>query len=273
MQQLLAQKEKAQKEENLRLLAQRAREDRSGATPSMAGGSSAPRAVETGTGLGGYASDSDSEDSEALEEEEEDTEAIREREQVRAEKRKEREKQMRMNNMGSEMRAKMIAKEANRDISEKIALGLAKPSASKETLLDSRLFNREAMSTGFASEDSYNLYDKPLFHGSTAAAAIYKPRGNDAGNDESFGGGTEAGVVEELKKDRFNLGNATRGFEGADSAEQREGPVLFEKDQIVALDGSADPFGVEQFMDAARRGGKRTAEDRQEEKRKRQRDE
>ncbi|KAI9632777.1 SKIP/SNW domain-containing protein [Dioszegia hungarica] len=275
MQQLLAQKEKAQKEENLRLLAQRAREERSGVTPSIAGGSSAPpRAIETGTGLGGYASDSDSSDSASdAEEEEEDTEAIREREQVRAEKRKEREKQMRLNNMGSEMRAKMIAKEANRDISEKIALGLAKPSASKETLLDSRLFNREAMSTGFASEDSYNLYDKPLFHGSSAAAAIYKPRGNDGGNDESFGGGTEAGVVEELKKDRFGLGNATRGFEGADTAEQRDGPVLFEKDQVIALDGSADPFGVEQFMDAARRGGKRTAADREDERRKRQREE
>ncbi|KAK8861685.1 pre-mRNA-processing protein 45 [Kwoniella newhampshirensis] len=278
MQQLLAQKEKAQKEENLRLLAQRAREERSGlATPSIAGGSSSAAAggppKELGVGLAGYGSDSD-EDSEEYDEDSDDEEAIREREQVRAEKRKEREKEMRMSNMGSEMRAKMLAKEANRDISEKIALGIAKPTQSKETLLDSRLFNREALSTTFASEDSYNLYDKPLFQGSSAAAAIYKAAGNSsAGNDESFGGGTEEGIKAEMSKDRFALGNATRGFEGAEGGEAREGPVQFEKDTVLALDGSADPFGVEQFMDAARRGGKRTAEDRDEEKRKRLRDE
>lgn len=299
MQQLLAQKEKAQKEENLRLLAQRAREERSGATPSMAGAFSRPK--EVGTGLGGYASsdeddsdaesdagavaparkarppaipsDDEDEDAASDEDEDEDDEAIRAREAVRAEKRKEREKEMRMSNMGSEMRAKMIAREQNRDISEKIALGLAKPSASKETLLDSRLFNRESLSTGFGGDDSYNLYDKPLFHGSSAAAAIYRPKGNQAGDDEAFGGGTEEGIKAEMSKDRFKLGNATRGFEGADSAEQREGPVQFEKDTVVALDGTSDPFGVEQFMDAARRGGKRSAgEGRDEERRKRMRE-
>ena len=118
MQQLLAQKEKAQKEENLRLLAQRAREERSGITPSLAasvdGGASSSRIapISIGVGLGGYASASDKEE-ESDEEEaasEEDDDAVREREQVRAEKRREREKEMRMNNMGSEMRAKMIAK-------------------------------------------------------------------------------------------------------------------------------------------------------------------
>jgi SNW domain-containing protein 1 len=118
MQQLLAQKEKTQKEENLRLLAQRAREERSGLAPSMAGpsstaaigggGGAARAAGPPGMGLGGYASESEEEESE--EESEEDEEAVREREQVRAEKRREREKEMRMSNMGSEMRAKMIAK-------------------------------------------------------------------------------------------------------------------------------------------------------------------
>jgi SNW domain-containing protein 1 len=113
MQQLLAQKEKTQKEENLRLLA---REERSGLAPTMAGSSStaaigggaARAAPPPGMGLGGYASESEEEESE--EESEEDEEAVREREQVRAEKRREREKEMRMSNMGSELRAKMIAK-------------------------------------------------------------------------------------------------------------------------------------------------------------------
>lgn len=114
MQQLLAQKEKAQKEENLRLLAQRARDERAGLAPIGAVGGSADAAsrlapVATGVGLGGYASDSDEDESED-EKSDEDDEAVREREQVRAEKRREREKEMRMSNMGSEMRAKLLAK-------------------------------------------------------------------------------------------------------------------------------------------------------------------
>lgn len=112
LQQLLAQKQKTSKEEELRLLAQRAREDRSGLSTSVSGsvaaasGSRLP--VETGINLGGYGSESGSE--EESEEEDEDEEAIRERNIVREEKRREREKEMRMSNMGSEMRAKMLAK-------------------------------------------------------------------------------------------------------------------------------------------------------------------
>lgn len=258
MQQLLAQKEKTQKEENLRVLAQRAREERGG-------GSGAPRvSAPVGMGLGGYDSDgSDGSDAEseasAADESGEDEAGIREREAVREEKRREREKELRMSNMGNEMRAKLLAKEQNRDISEKIALGIAKPTASKEAMLDSRLFNRESLSTGFGADDSNNMYDKPLFAGSSAAAAIYRPRGNNA-NDEAFGGGTEEGIAEELSKDRFNMGR-TRGFEGADTSEVRSGPVQFEKDVVVSLDGTSDPFGVEKFLDDAKRGGKRAVGD------------
>ena len=62
-------------------------------------------------------------------------------------------------------------------------------------MLDSRLFNQESLSGNFADEDSY----KPVFHGSTAAAAIYKARGNiTEGNDESFGGGTSEGIGKAL---------------------------------------------------------------------------
>jgi SNW domain-containing protein 1 len=173
-------------------------------------------------------------------------------------------------NHQAEIKADM-RREQNRDISEKIALGLAKPTASKETLLDSRLFNRESLSTGHGADDSYNLYDRPLFQGSSAAAAIYKAKGNDHGNDEAYGGGTETGIRSEMEKDRFSLGNATRGL-GAEAGEARDGPVQFEKDVVLSLDGSSDPFGVEQFMNAAKKGGKRTADDLREESRKKQRE-
>jgi SNW domain-containing protein 1 len=125
MQQRLAQKEKAAKEENLRLLAQRAREERSGITTAAAGD---VKPVERGVGLGGYGSDSDSDsDSDASdatakkpgkksvaasseEDEDSDDEAAKEREKIRREKRQEREREMRLNNMGSEQRAKMLMK-------------------------------------------------------------------------------------------------------------------------------------------------------------------
>ncbi|CAE6476560.1 unnamed protein product [Rhizoctonia solani] len=252
MQQKIVEKEKAAKEEQLREMAQRARAERGGLVASSAGASGSATAKANMSGaLAGYGSGSDESGSEG-EEDDEDDEAARIRDQMRAEKRHEREREMRMNNMGTEQRAKQLARQEHRDISEKVALGLAKPTLSKESMLDSRLFNQQSLSHSFADEDSYNLYDKPLFHGSSAAAAIYKSRGNiDAGDDSAFGGGTEEGIRQTLEHDRFNLGASK--FEGASEQEAREGPVMFEKDTT----GGADVFGVDQFLDAAKRGEKR----------------
>lgn len=113
-----------------------------------------------------------------------------------------------------------------RDISEKIALGLAKPTLSKDAMLDSRLFNQEALAGSFADDDAYALYDKPLFSGSSAAAAIYRPRGkniDDEGNEVDAG--DEEAVRKGMMNNRFGLGTAGegRGFEGADSTEVRDG--------------------------------------------------
>jgi SNW domain-containing protein 1 len=250
MQQKLQEKEKAAKEENLRMLAQRAREERAGVPASRTEGKpTAERTAAMKSSLGAYGSDSDSGSEDGDEDEEE--EAAQLRDKMREEKRREREREMRMSNMGTEQRAKMLARQQNRDISEKIALGLAKPSTSKESMLDSRLFNQESLSGSFADEDSYNLYDRPLFHGSSAAAAIYKARGNiTEGNDESFGGGTEEGIGKALDNDRFGLGQARVGFEGAQDQEIREGPVQFEKD-------TGDVFGLDKFLDEAKSGKKR----------------
>lgn len=247
MQQKLAQKEKEAKEENLRLMAQRAREERGGIAPKP----SAQSTAAMKSSLADYGSDESGNESEASDDSAEDEDARKIREQMRAEKRRERERDMRMSNMGQEQRAKMLARQQNRDISEKVALGLAKPTLSKESMLDSRLFNQESLSANFADDDAYNLYDKPLFHGSTAVAAIYKARGDiQDGNEDSFGGGTEEGITKALDQDRFNLGRAKIGFEGAQDQEVREGPVQFEKD-------TGDVFGVNQFLDEAKTGRKR----------------
>jgi SNW domain-containing protein 1 len=248
MQQKLAQKEKEAQEEHLRTLAQRARDERSGIVaprPAQA------QAAQMKSSLAAYGSDDESASDESPSEDEGDEEARKVRDQMRAEKRQERERELRMSNMGQEQRAKMLARQQNRDISEKVALGLAKPTLSKESMLDSRLFNQESLSGAFGDEDTYNLYDKPLFHGSSAAAAIYKARGNIAeGNEESFGGGTTEGISKALDNDRFELGKPIRGFEGAEDQEIREGPVQFEKD-------AGDVFGLDKFLDEAKTGKKR----------------
>lgn len=248
MQQKLVQKEKEVKEENLRLLAQRAREERSGLAPRPA----QAQAAAMNTSMAAYGSDDDgSSADESPSEDDEDADARKIRDQMRQEKRQEREREMRMSNMGQEQRAKMLARQQNRDISEKVALGLAKPTMSKESMLDSRLFNQESLSGSFADEDQYNLYDRPLFHGSTAAAAIYKARGNiPEGDEEAFGEGTSEGISKALDNDRFGLGKPIRGFEGAQDQEVREGPVQFEKD-------AGDVFGLDKFLDEAKSGKKR----------------
>ncbi|PWN92635.1 hypothetical protein FA10DRAFT_490 [Acaromyces ingoldii] len=269
MQQKLAQKEKAAKEDHLRRLAQRAREERSGLAPAAGDDDededdfdsrlgAAPAAARAGGGgggstanniaaaLAGYGSDSDSD---AESDDDDDDDAARERDRLREERRREREREMRMSNMGTEQRAKMLAREQNRDISEKVALGLAKPTSSSDQV-DTRLFNQEKLDATFGDEDSYNAFDKPLFSGSTAAAAIYK---RPAGRASGAGGADDIysaeGVQEAMENDRFGLGKS-RAFEGAQYQEARDGPVQFEKD-------AADPFSINQFLDEAKRGTKR----------------
>lgn len=197
---------------------------------------SASRSASASASGSGSGSGSDSE---------EDAEA-RERDRLRAERRREKEREMRLSRMGTEQRARVLAKEQSRDISEKVALGLAKPSA--QTGLDERLFNRESLGS-WGDEDAYNLYDQPLLKGSSAARAIYsRPTQGGAGSD-GFGGGTLEGIEEELGRDRFGLGQSRfQGVEAADPGREA-GPVQFEKD--------SDPFAIGQFLDQAKRAPKR----------------
>ena len=68
-----------------------------------------------------------------------------------------------------------------------------------------------------------------------------------------FGNGTASGIRNELQHDRFGLG-VKRGFKGSQSKETRSGPVQFEKDD-------SDPFAIDQFLDEAKRGIKRSADE------------
>ena len=254
MQQKLAEKEKLQKEEHLRMLAQKAREERAG------GGGRKSRASHSARGSRSsspYSSRSESDDGDAA----------REREEMRKERRRENERQLRQSRMGTERRIQMMAREQNRDISEKVALGLAKPTQSGETMYDSRLFNQTSgFDTGF-NEDQH--YDKPLFAAQDAISSIYRPRVQE--DDDEDNGETYDKIT---KTSRFEvLGRAKEGFKGAADAEvsrisalhisfcsplpsltllitirkanrciqEREGPVQFEKD-------TDDPFNINEMI-------------------------
>lgn len=236
MQQKLAEKEREQKEEQLRSLAQKAREER-----AMAG---AGRRVSHARSYG-----SRSRSRSASYSSEED-EAAQERQRMRKERRQEDEKQLRQSHMGAERRIQMLAREQNRDISEKVALGLAKPTQSSESMYDSRLFNQTSgFDTGFNEDQAY---DKPLFAAQDAISSIYRPRANqDDDDDDPEAGGKEYDRI--TKSNRFEvLGKAKEGFQGAAEAEVREGPVQFEKD----VSNTADPFGIDSMINEVT-GGKR----------------
>ncbi|OJJ48954.1 hypothetical protein ASPZODRAFT_164544 [Penicilliopsis zonata CBS 506.65] len=215
MQQKLAEKEKARKEEHLRMLAQKAREERGGPSTSRHGDGARSRSRSgSRTPVSAYSSRSGT----PIEEEE----AVREREEQRRERRQEAERQLRQSRMGTERKIQMMAREQNRDISEKVALGMAKPTQSSEAMWDSRLFNQTSgLNAGF-NED--NPYDKPLFAAQDAINSIYRPRAQMDADDDDGNGEGEMNKIE--KTNRF---------------EERDGPVQFEKD-------TADPFGIDSMI-------------------------
>jgi len=136
----------------------------------------------------------------------------------------------------------MMAREQGRDISEKIALGLAKPTTSGESMYDSRLFNQSSgFNSGFNEDQAY---DKPLFAAQDAISSIYRPKARD----DDDGEGAEETYDKITKSKRFE------GFGGPD-AEAREGPVQFEKDNgrppgaaTTAKAADDDPFNINQMI-------------------------
>jgi len=269
MQQRLAEKEKDQKEEHLRMLAQRAREDReAAATASRQGRRESVvtrRSARSRSGSydsrSSYSSRSRSSNSRPRSREDNESRDRRERELQRADRRRAAQREMRQKNMGHERRLQVLAREQNRDISEKVALGLAKPTQSKETMYDSRLFNQSSSGFGIGgggfNEDQH--YDKPLFAERDALNSIYRP--NVGEDDDGEDGGA---TMEQIQKEkRFEtLGRAPQeGFRGTDGVEAtRSGPVVFERDRGGGPGN--DPFGVDAMIaEAAKGAGKRTAED------------
>jgi SNW domain-containing protein 1 len=128
------------------------------------------------------------------------------------------------------------ARDAERDVSEKIALGQAQPTVSKEGMYDQRLFNQTSgLESGFGDEDEYNAFDKPLFADKTAAS-IYNIKEYNDDIDEGEPTGDKKNNVEKMLTRQPN-----RGFEGAEKKASRTRPVEFEKHDD-------DLFGLDKFL-------------------------
>ncbi|KAM0020803.1 putative SKI-interacting protein, SKIP [Helianthus debilis subsp. tardiflorus] len=260
-------KEKERKEQELRALAQKARSERTGTRPAIGAGpgSFAPdmsmmdtdepmrpehehdREHERKHKRG---SDRDRDRDQPRETKEEREERIQ-REKIREERRRERERERRLEAKDAAMGKKSkITRDRDRDISEKVALGMASAGSGRggEVMYDQRLFNQEkGMESGFATDDQYNIYDKGLFTAQPTLSTLYRPK-KDA-DDEMYGGADEQ--LEKIRKtDRFK---PDKGFTGAgEKSGPRGGPVEFERDVVE----DADPFGLDQFLTEVK-GGKK----------------
>ncbi len=109
--------------------------------------------------------------------------------------------------------------------------------AGGEGMYDQRLFNQDqGMGSGLAADDTYNMYDKPLF--ADRGNGLYKPRA--ATDEDTFNNDT---AERSFKPDK--------GFAGVDYSAKNAnaGAPQFEQDPV-----EADPFGLNQFMSNVKTG-------------------
>lgn len=221
----LASQERQKREEELRQLAQQARRERGGDVVVPVSAVDKEKEEEEGGRVSVVIPTT--RDSDSDREETEDAVAARQRDRLRQERRKERERELRLE---SNMTLKRQKLEADRDISEKMALGVhTGTGGGLGGEVDARLYNQTAgMDSGFGADDEYNAYSKPLFAGQQGAASIYRPtRGEteytaDEQYDKLVDGATS----------KFQPDRGFAGAEGGGPAQRsgpRTAPVQFEK--------------------------------------------
>ena len=232
--------EKAAKEDELRELAQRARVERVGgpdlearprasAEASFRDGDGAGDAADRGGIATGFAGTNPKTFSPrgSREKSASDDEARRERDEVREERRRERERERRRDEGdGRAGKRSKIARDRDRDVSERMALGQSNVAAGAagEHAYDQRLFDQEAgIGSGFHGDDAYDVYDKPLFN--DKGGGIYKPTADADGAD---GAARDAG--------------------------RASGPVEFQRHGGGGGGGGEDPFGLDAFLDEVKGG-------------------
>jgi len=164
-----------------------------------------------------------------------DKEAI-ERDEIRRERHKDRVKNRAIERAAPEKRTQLM-KDKDRDISEKIALGLPNIGHNNGDIqFDSRLFDTsKGLDTGFGDEEGYTVYDKPWREAESLASSVYRPSKNI---DKEYGDDFEKAMTSK----RFV---PDKGFEGAERTGPRDGPVSFQQHH---QDVNFDPFQIDDFL-------------------------
>ncbi|CAH1793188.1 unnamed protein product, partial [Owenia fusiformis] len=209
----MAQREKEKNEDKLRQLAQKAREERAGIR---------------------RADDVDEE--------------VKERDEFRKDRAKDRQRDRNLARAAPDKRSR-LQRERERDVSEKIALGMPNTNRNDDSQFDQRLFNQnKGMDSGFGAgeDESYNVYDKPWRQDANIGSSIYRPSKNM--DKDQFGDDLD----KIMKSNRFV---PDKEFSGTDRTQRREGPVQFERDD------EEDPFGLNKFLTEAKKGQKRQTDD------------
>ena len=234
VQKRLVMKEREEREEELRELANKARLERGGGTTQVVGHGSNPveeeddqESVERTTTHSLQQQPPSSHEKEEREQ----------RDRLRAERRREREKEYRLERAGKsseldateeELAAKKRRLENDRDVSEKIALGTHVGTSGGEGV-DSRLYSQNAgLDSGFGAEDEYNTYSRPMFdREGVTSSSIYRPtRGEEAMDADEQYNRLKSGATGKFVPDK-GFGGAEGGAVAGGAS--RNAPVQFEK--------------------------------------------
>uniref|UniRef100_A0A0N4ZYZ7 SKIP_SNW domain-containing protein n=1 Tax=Parastrongyloides trichosuri TaxID=131310 RepID=A0A0N4ZYZ7_PARTI len=173
----------------------------------------------------------------------EDYEDMKQRDEIRKERIEERRRERAIARKNPE-KLERLKHEQERDISEKIALGLPNTRGNGvgtgETQFDSRLFGKSGgLDAGGINDETYAVYDKPWKPMENVQQHVYRPSKNTT---DPYGDDLD----KVIKTNRFV---PSKGFSGTDGSVQRSGPVQFEKED--------DIFGISTLFDAVKSGKKR----------------
>uniref|UniRef100_A0A914DR83 SKI-interacting protein SKIP SNW domain-containing protein n=1 Tax=Acrobeloides nanus TaxID=290746 RepID=A0A914DR83_9BILA len=176
---------------------------------------------------------------------EESNEEVKERDAIRRDRMEEHRKERNIARSRPD-KLERLKKDKERDISEKIALGLPDSRArTGETQFDSRLFNQsKGLDSGGIDDETYAVYDKAWRPQDAVQKHIYRPT-----KDTSDIYGDDLDRI--ISTNRFVADKGFSGTEGGGSA--RSGPVQFEKDE-------EDIFGLGQLLESGKESKKRQAE-------------
>ncbi|XP_074285888.1 SNW/SKI-interacting protein A-like isoform X2 [Silene latifolia] len=170
---------------------------------------------------------------------------ILQREKIREDRGKERKRERRLEAKSESMRKKSkITRDRDRDISEKVALGMASVGDGRgEVMYDQRLFNQEkGMDSGFATDDQYNVYDKSLFTAQATLSTLYQPK-KDVDSDVY---GAADKQLEKIKNtERFKPNKAFTGT--SERAATRGRPLEFEQEEEAPA-VETDLFGLDRIQ-------------------------